>query len=985
MRHLILLFFVVICSKVYSQGLTSATERHTNLYTLKAELEPYFANLLREVGETEFYAEGSEYNAYKRFLDYWEPLVYPHGNFSTYFQAEENYWESGHSTKAPGNIDNWLELGPTTNPSNYNGIGPVEFITINDNNPLEMLAGSLSGGLFYSNDGAESWSNSGSDGWENSGCAHAIFHPTLTNVIYACSNKENSNSGPSIIGTMGHVKRKVGGVWETIGDHNDFGDSYNKYFKLLADPLNSNRLYLATLYGLYFTDNANAPASSVTWIKFTDPLLQGKIYDIEFVPNQTGSLTQKIVVTVYSSTLNQWNVVHTTNHGLTWQTLSGQPALSGANSTLTIEPTKANPDNLYVYIAGTPRMLYKYVWSSSLWSSLGISLTGDNYGGGHCFGVSPIDENKLAINNGTSLKRTITGGTSWLGAAVGHSDVEDVVYHPTDPNVVFIGNHGGCYKSTDNGANFISKSEGLGIAEVQGMSSGYTDPGRIAVGLFHDGNMVTLNSYDPVSWLPEWEQRLIGDGIKPLVDYQNENNVWLLHQYYPLLNSLSFFDDIQTSSYVSLYNATFKSAGWEGNVVQHTTDPSRIFFTFEVSGSGGNQDVARADNYGQSGKTRISNFGIAPHNLTDYSANEIYFAPSNPNILYTYVVDTDVVLPHKLFRTLNANDPSPTWTQLQIPFSKYISDIDVSYDDPNVIYISYNDDYNSVIGNGENMLFRIDYTSTNNYVLGVNGFDLTGNLPGAYAGTYCTSLEKGTNEGIYFATNVGIYFSNATMFDAGLKNWVKIGTNSPHVVPRGLEINYVANKIRVSYEGRGTWEHDLYCPTQDYAVETGVYSADKFVEVLLAITSTATVNSGREVDYRSAYEITLNPGFRANPGSDFNAFIHRCNASGNSFKNSLENSEIASQESESKKVVDDKILVYPNPSPGLVTIQINEFDANNSDAQLTIYNAQGKIVKQIKITGEKTEVDLSDNASGIYLLYFTDGKSTRVTRLSKTN
>ncbi|HPV86958.1 MAG TPA: DUF4388 domain-containing protein, partial [Caldisericia bacterium] len=75
---------------------------------------------------------------------------------------------------------------------------------------------------------------------------------------------------------------------------------------------------------------------------------------------------------------------------------------------------------------------------------------------------------------------------------------------------------------------------------------------------------------------------------------------------------------------------------------------------------------------------------------------------------------------------------------------------------------------------------------------------------------------------------------------------------------------------------------------QDYAVETGVYSADKFVEVLLAITSTATVNSGREVDYRSAYEITLNPGFRANPGSDFNAFIHRCNASGNSFKNSLE-------------------------------------------------------------------------------------------------
>lgn len=993
MKHLIVLALLFLTIKGQSQEFIRATETYTNLYTIKTQLEPYFENQLRDIGEAEFYHEGSEYLEYKKFVDYWEPLVYPHGNFSTYFQNEKNYWVSGHPNKSPGNIDPWRELGPTNDPAILSGVGPVEFITINENNYSEMLAGSLSGGLYYSNNGAGSWVNAGSDSWENSGCQHAIFHPTLAGVIYACTNKKNSDSGPSWIGMMAHVKRKTGALWETIGDYADFGGEYNKYYKLLADPLNTNRLYLATLYGLYYSDNSNAVASNVTWTKMTDPLLQGKIYDIEFVPNQTGSWTDKIVVTVYSPATKLWNVVYTNNYGLTWQILPNHPIML-KNKFLTIEPTKANSDMLYIYTSDSTstRTLYRFNWTSSIWTNIGpTSLTGNNYGSCHAFGASPLNPDRLAINKNTGITITSSGGTSWTLKSTGHADVEDIVWRPRSQDTVFVANHGGVYKSTDGGANFISANNGLGVGEVFGMSGSQTNPGRIAIGLYHDNSMVSLNNYLEDSWIPGWHSRHVGDGLKPEIDYQNPDKAWLLHQYNDP-SGLAFFTDITNNSLtgVSIYdNTNFRSASPDGNVVLNTADPSIVYFTYSsdmepAPSANRNQDIARASGYGLTGKTRISNFSLSPHNLTKYTALRLFGAPTNSDVLYAQVVDETNGY-HKLYRTTNANATTPVWALLGTPSNEWISDIDVSPENPNIIYVSYTDNNNQPTGNGLEMLFRIDYTSTNNYVLGGNAIDLTGNLPAAEAGKYCTVLEKGTNEGIYFATNAGVYFSNATMISGGTKDWVKIGTNSPHVIPSGLEINYQINNIRISYNGRGVWEHDLYCPATTNVSESGTYLINKFVEVSNDIISTAVINNGKVVDYRAGNKISLGPGFVANPGSDFNAFIHRCNSAGNSFKTSQMTSE-----DNANKIVEPQLLqritIYPNPTNNLITVQINQFDESEKvNYKLTLYNSMGKKLQTIAVASEKTSVDLSMYDSGIYFLSFNDDEVMQAVKIIKSN
>ena len=72
-------------------------------------------------------------------------------------------------------------------------------------------------------------------------------------------------------------------------------------------------------------------------------------------------------------------------------------------------------------------------------------------------------------------------------------------------------------------------------------------------------------------------------------------------------------------------------------------------------------------------------------------------------------------------------------------------------------------------------------------------------------------MERGSNGGIYFGTDVGVFYTNVDYQNDGT-GWVLFGPDLPHISIRDLDINYVANKIRASLPGRGVWEHDLYCP-----------------------------------------------------------------------------------------------------------------------------------------------------------------------------
>lgn len=59
-----------------------------------------------------------------------------------------------------------------------------------------------------------------------------------------------------------------------------------------------------------------------------------------------------------------------------------------------------------------------------------------------------------------------------------------------------------------------------------------------------------------------------------------------------------------------------------------------------------------------------------------------------------------------------------------------------------------------------------------------------------------------------------------------------------------------------------------------------------------------------------------------------------------------------------------EVSIYPNPSNGNFTVNVSGNDAANS--QITIYNSIGQIVYSEQINSAKTQIDLSNQTSGIY-------------------
>jgi len=61
---------------------------------------------------------------------------------------------------------------------------------------------------------------------------------------------------------------------------------------------------------------------------------------------------------------------------------------------------------------------------------------------------------------------------------------------------------------------------------------------------------------------------------------------------------------------------------------------------------------------------------------------------------------------------------------------------------------------------------------------------------------------------------------------------------------------------------------------------------------------------------------------------------------------------------------DQRFVVYPNPTSGVITVKSNKLDGK--DLSLTIYNLFGQIVGSYKLTQENIQIDLSNNNSGLY-------------------
>jgi len=978
-------------------------EPQKTLYQIKAEKQPYFDSLRIAIGDSLFFREGSDYNEYMKFLLYWEPRLYPHGNFQIYF--ENNYQATqqiinehpnfrGNGNSLLPNTTPWLELGPKRRPENGlnwiatggcdRGVAPVVCLTFYKNNPDKMLCTSPNGGLFYSDDAGQTWSMGGSDlQWDYSGCRWALFHPNNPDIWYA------SNSGPYLTYLRGIYRTTDHGqTWNKIADYtslnNNFWDNINKMVIDFTQP--DDILYVAMTNGLFKTTNLSNPNPAFNLL--TDPLVDGNIGDFEMKVNDHNFL---VATVLDKGNPKHWHPVYSQDGGSTWNTIPNYPLLIDnvpPDGGVTIEITDANPDYFYFLIDdnSSNAQIYRYEHSSATWTNLsdpnGHLIT---YGGGHGFGISQTTVDEIYISQDIRYKTRIAG--TWTNypnyhpnVYEYHVDVEDMVAHPTNTNEVWMANHGGVYKSTNKGANWINMSEGIAIAEVFRLATSVTHPEYLLIGTFHDGTMRTDPPYN-LPWAPLWRTVDVGDGLTCNIDYTDPKYMWASKH-----DIMHRSDDFGIEA--SFWNSSgFQHPPWAINCVLNTNNPIWMYSTqFTSYTNPARTEVSRSWNRGGQ-MHNISNFNTY-FLMNEYLPWKIYSTPSNSDYLYAHVLDyvngTNNPPDQRLFRTktCNISSPASSWEELTMPRLAWISDLKVDDENPDLVYITYSSD-DAMYPQGNEIIYRVDYSNSNTSPMIT---DLTKNLP--YLGLGFTSLvlEKATDGGMYLATDAGVFYTNNKLLNdpSPAIGWNLVGVDLPHVGINGIELNYVANKLRVGTFGRGVWENDLYCPDDYILSETGIYSGNQFMEAENYITSNATINTGLKVRYRAGEEIILTDGFIASAGSDFKTFIHPCNHPGNSFRNTFQSQFIFSEEEEGNEATENLSLkLFPNPASSNVRFQFNN-QVNHTIQSIKIKNLLGECV----FTSEKNsvannQIDISSLKAGIYFIEVEIPEHTFLDKLIK--
>jgi len=75
--------------------------------------------------------------------------------------------------------------------------------------------------------------------------------------------------------------------------------------------------------------------------------------------------------------------------------------------------------------------------------------------------------------------------------------------------------------------------------------------------------------------------------------------------------------------------------------------------------------------------------------------------------------------------------------------------------------------------------------------------------------------------------------------------------------------------------------------------------------------------------------------------------------------------------------VENQIKIYPNPSTGMYTISADRYYS------FVITDIAGKQIYSGKLENKETQIDISDEAQGIYLIKFINEKFSKTIKLMK--
>ena len=724
-------------------------DRNVNFYEVQKAYETYISNKV----ETE--VDG--WKQYRR----WEYLtslkIDDEGNRPKPGHLLNEYNKIYNSSQKSGAsaVDHWVEKGPFTIPSGAGGLGRINGIAFHPTNQDIIYAAASSGGVWKTIDGGSTWVNK-----------------TDTLPVWGASSLAIDYNNPDVIymgtGDRDNAASYGLGVWKSTDGGDTWTDVNNglgiKEIGMLAiNPGDPSILLAGTNSGMYKTTNGGQ-----SWYRTSN---KGYFKDVKYHPTDTSIVYASVTGDFYKST----------DGGENWTRITGIP--SRVRGVIGVSP--AVPNSVYFILCNSADFYGCYyssdtgntfVQRSNSPNLMSGSTQGSGTGGwawyNLCVAVNPTNMDELFVGGINNWKST-DGGVSWScithGSGNGgrprvHADQHYLGYSPVN-GMLYVGNDGGVYHSSNSGSSFTEAINGLRIGQVYKIGQSALDPDLLINGYQDNGTSVLDGSWRKVNG---------ADGMECIIDPTNDNQMYFSSQNGRLRASN---DRGNSNQVISDDMQAVEDGEWVTPYILQEGNPKVMFAGYE--------------NVWRTKDARAANviFEKISNNLGGFNNSGIRVlenSPADNDILY---ISIDGKL---FFRSDNINDASPSYVNLtgKLPTSTFPKDVEAHPTDPKKVWIVQS-----------NKVFE----SSNK---GGAWTNISGSLPNVAINTIVYDTSSKGN--LYVGTELGVYFKGHWMND-----WISFNGGLPYAIDVSeLEIYYDEDRseslIKLGSYGRGMWSSPLY-------------------------------------------------------------------------------------------------------------------------------------------------------------------------------
>lgn len=659
----------------------------------------------------------------------------------------------------------WRPLGPTRIDDPWRGrvAGRVSTIAIHPRDPAIVYIGAAQGGVWKTENRGASWTPL-SDYECSLAMGSIAIDPVDPNIIYAGTGEQHF-SGDSYYG-CGVLRSLDGGstwAWDrqlaSAFLHARRGGA--RISRVIVDPVTagsptSTTVLAATDLGLFRSTD-----SGRTW----RGVLEGIVNDL---------VLNRADPSILHAALMRDGVYTSTNGGLTWaRSSNGMRDTDLGRINLAIAPSE--PDVLYAAIhdrgeeAGPSGglLVYRTDDGGATWRELEAT-------GSSCalvcwyaltLAVHPLNPERLHLGAGQRLFISEDGGETFerVHPSNVYVDQHHLVFDTlSGPDVLYLANDGGVYRSMDAGSSWTSLATNLAIAQFYpGITPHPVLPAETLGGTQDQG---TLRAASPTT---PWTKVLAGDGGFTAIDAEDPD-VWYGEHQWP-------FGPRRNGRRATSGIDLDERAAFIPPLVMDPVDSRRLYF--------GTQSLYRTENSANNW-VRIYN---SPRRAT---VRSIAPSPSDGNTVYASLVR---VRPLDFSAVAFTHDGGLTWEESDVGLRepRYIGDLAVHPDDSDQAY--------AVVGGfGTGHVFQ----TTDG---GRTWRDRTGNLPDHPVNAVL--YDPDDPGGIYIGTDLGVFHSAR-----GGDTWDMLADGMPMAAVFDLAARPGTGRLVAATHGRGMFEIPIAVP-----------------------------------------------------------------------------------------------------------------------------------------------------------------------------